>query len=74
MVDMETYAVLRACQLYNLPLIGLRGILNGAEEQRHISQRIEFLKIIDRNLADALDIVLAELANGHPLVRAQVFT
>jgi adenosylhomocysteine nucleosidase len=73
MVDMETYAVLRACQFYNLPLIGLRGILNGADEQRHISARIEFLKIIDRNLADALDMVLAELANGHPLLRAQMF-
>jgi adenosylhomocysteine nucleosidase len=29
MVDMETFAVLRTCHAFNLPLIGLRGISDG---------------------------------------------
>ena len=32
MVDMETYAVLRACQRFGLPLISLRGISDGDRE------------------------------------------
>jgi adenosylhomocysteine nucleosidase len=32
MVEMETFAVLRACQAFSLPLIGLRGISDGKEE------------------------------------------
>src|SRR5690606_5283256 len=34
MVDMETYAVLRACQRFNIPLVALRGISDGREELR----------------------------------------
>ncbi len=32
MVDMETFACLRACQLFGVPLIGLRGISDGAAD------------------------------------------
>ena len=35
MVDMETFAVLRACQFFGVPLIGLRGISDGAAELSH---------------------------------------
>ncbi|RUW52512.1 5'-methylthioadenosine/S-adenosylhomocysteine nucleosidase, partial [Mesorhizobium sp. M8A.F.Ca.ET.021.01.1.1] len=34
MVDMETFACLRACQLFDIPLIGLRGISDGAADLR----------------------------------------
>ena len=32
MVDMETFACLRACQMFGVPLIGLRGISDGTAE------------------------------------------
>ena len=38
MVDMETFAVLRACQLFGLPLIALRGISDGAAELAHVGR------------------------------------
>ena len=37
MVDMETFACLRACQLFGVPLIGLRGISDGAADLRHVN-------------------------------------
>ncbi len=37
MVDMETYAVLRACMRFDIPLIALRGISDGAAELRHVA-------------------------------------
>ncbi|MFH1805313.1 MAG: 5'-methylthioadenosine/S-adenosylhomocysteine nucleosidase [Pseudomonadota bacterium] len=55
MVDMETFAVLRACHKFNLPLIGLRGISDGAAELKHIGDWTEYLHIIDEKLADAVD-------------------
>ena len=48
MVDMETFAILRACQAYQLPLIGLRGISDGVEELQHISGWTEYLHVVDR--------------------------
>lgn len=70
MVDMETYAVLRACQVYNLPLIGLRGISDGVEALRDISDWTRCLPIIDRGLAGALDLLFMALANGQRLHRS----
>jgi adenosylhomocysteine nucleosidase len=64
MVDMETFAVLRACQLYNLPLIGLRGISDGVVELQHISGWTEYLHIIDKKLSDAIDSLFAALEDG----------
>jgi adenosylhomocysteine nucleosidase len=64
MVDMETFAVLRACQLYNLPLIGLRGISDGVVELQHISGWTEYLHIIDKKLSDAVDSLFAALEDG----------
>src|SRR5215217_4375532 len=37
MVDMETYAVLRACQSFGVPLLALRGISDGADDLAHVS-------------------------------------
>lgn len=58
MVDMETYAHLRACQLFNVPLIGLRGISDGAGDLLHIDDWTEYLHIVDNNLSSAVDLVM----------------
>ena len=41
MVDMETYAVLRACMQFDVPLIGLRGISDGAADLHQLPRRSE---------------------------------
>ena len=64
MVDMETYAVLRACQLFGVPLIGLRGISDGASELKHVGDWTEYLHVIDEKLAQAVDRLVAALENG----------
>lgn len=64
MVDMETFAVLRACQTYNLPLIGLRGISDGVEELQHISGWTEYLHIVDRKLSYGVDSLFTALEDG----------
>ncbi|MER9319714.1 5'-methylthioadenosine/S-adenosylhomocysteine nucleosidase [Mesorhizobium sp. M0659] len=62
MVDMETFACLRACQLFDIPLIGLRGISDGAADLRHVGDWTEYLHVIDEKLADA--VVRLEQAIG----------
>ncbi|WP_224544241.1 5'-methylthioadenosine/S-adenosylhomocysteine nucleosidase [Mesorhizobium sp. CA16] len=66
MVDMETFACLRACQLFGLPLIGLRGISDGAADLRHVNDWTEYLHVIDEKLAAA--VVLLEQAIGGGLL------
>jgi len=55
MVDMETYAVLRACERFGVPLVGLRGISDGAEELRHYDGWAALLPALDGHLAAAVD-------------------
>ncbi|HEY4201964.1 MAG TPA: 5'-methylthioadenosine/S-adenosylhomocysteine nucleosidase [Devosiaceae bacterium] len=55
MVDMETFAVLRACQFFGVPLIALRGISDGDEELGHIDGWTQYLHIVDEKLASAVD-------------------
>ncbi|MFD9901650.1 5'-methylthioadenosine/S-adenosylhomocysteine nucleosidase [Mesorhizobium sp. UC22_110] len=64
MVDMETFAVLRACQLFSLPLIALRGISDGAAELKHVGDWTEYLHVIDEKLAAAVGLLAASLAAG----------
>lgn len=54
MVEMETYAVLRACMAFGIPLVGLRGISDGRAEVSHIGDWTEYLHVIDRKLAQAV--------------------
>ncbi len=56
MVDMETYAVLRACQRFNVPLVALRGISDGREELRKLDDWTHYLHVVDENLAAAVDL------------------
>lgn len=64
MVDMETFAVLRACQLFAVPLIALRGISDGAAELGHVGDWTEYLHIIDEKLAAAVERLSEALATG----------
>lgn len=64
MVDMETYAVLRACQRFRLPLIALRGISDGNEDLRQIEDWTQYLHIIDQKLAHAVDLLEAAVSAG----------
>ena len=62
MVDMETFALLRACTRFGLPLIGLRGISDGKSELTRIEDWTEYLHVIDEKLALAVDALLSQLA------------
>jgi adenosylhomocysteine nucleosidase len=59
MVDMETFAVLRACQSFGVPLLALRGISDGKAEVSQMADWTQYLHIIDQKLADAVDLVEA---------------
>ena len=55
MVDMETFAVMRAADRFALPLIGLRGISDGAQEVSGFESWTEYLEVIDGRLAEVVD-------------------
>lgn len=61
MVDMESFAVLRACQSFDVPLIVLRGISDGVSELTGISDWTRDLGIIDQKLANAVDLIEAQI-------------
>ena len=67
MVDMETFAVLRACQRFAVPLVGLRGISDGAAELHHYDDWATLLHVIDEKLADAIDRLEAAIKAGAPV-------
>jgi adenosylhomocysteine nucleosidase len=64
MVDMETFAVLRACQRFGVPLVALRGISDGAAELSHVGDWTEYLHVVDEKLAAAVDSLEAAVADG----------
>ncbi|MFL0694992.1 MAG: 5'-methylthioadenosine/S-adenosylhomocysteine nucleosidase [Agrobacterium tumefaciens] len=64
MVDMETFAILRACQSFNIPLIGLRGISDGRHDVNHIDDWTQYLHVIDKKLALAVDGLQTALEDG----------
>ena len=64
MVDMETFACLRACHLFAVPLIALRGISDGAADLRHVGDWTEYLHVIDEKLAAAVERLSEALATG----------
>lgn len=55
MVDMESFAILRACQQFGVPLIGLRGISDGAGELHHYDDWTQLLGHLDIELAGIID-------------------
>lgn len=64
MVDMESYACLRACTRFGVPLVALRGISDGKAELHHVDDWTEYLHVIDEKLATAVDRLGEALAEG----------
>lgn len=62
MVDMETFALMRCCQSYDLPMLAFRGISDGKEELTKISDWTEYLGIIDKKLAHIVDQLKASIS------------
>lgn len=65
MVDMETYAVLRAAQRFGVPMVGLRGISDGRDELRGIQDWTAYLHEIDAKLAAAVAAFARDVEAGH---------
>jgi len=57
MVDMESFAHLRACQRFDIELIALRGISDGTDTLEHINDWTQYLHIIDEKLTSAVDVL-----------------
>ncbi len=64
MVDMESYACLRACMRFRVPLVVLRGISDGKAELHHVNDWTEYLHVIDEKLAAAVDRLAEAVAEG----------
>lgn len=69
MVEMETFAELRACQAFGVKLVGLRGISDGKAELSHIGDWTEYLHVIDEKLAGAVDRLEAAIADGTVVLK-----
>ncbi|MEP1209986.1 MAG: 5'-methylthioadenosine/S-adenosylhomocysteine nucleosidase [Rhizobiaceae bacterium] len=65
MVDMESWAVMRTCHVFGVPMIGLRGISDGAHPVAEYSDWSRYLAVIDQRLALAVDDVEAALKSGQ---------
>ncbi|GAA4106846.1 5'-methylthioadenosine/S-adenosylhomocysteine nucleosidase [Aminobacter aganoensis] len=65
MVDMETFAVLRACQVFGVPLVGLRGISDGASDISHVDDWTEYLHVVDEKLAHAVQRLGEAISSGE---------
>lgn len=61
MVDMETWALVRAAQGFGVPLIALRGVSDGKAELKALEDWTSTLHHVDENLAAALDALIARL-------------
>lgn len=63
MVDMETFAHLRAAMRFDVPLVGLRGISDGKDDLNHIDDWTEYLHVVDEKLALAVDRLMAAIGS-----------
>jgi len=61
MVDMETWALVRAAQAFGLPLVALRGVSDGRAELKALDDWTSTLHHVDQNLAIALDRLIVVL-------------
>lgn len=57
LVDMETFAVARACQRFGVPMIGLRGVSDGPGTLAGIHSWADMLGLLDERLAAAVDLI-----------------
>ena len=65
MVDMESFAVLRAARRFGVPMVGLRGISDGRNEITGIHDWTEYLHVIDDKLAVALEDFAGHVTAGR---------
>jgi adenosylhomocysteine nucleosidase len=65
LVEMETFAILRACMSFGIPLVGLRGISDGRAEVHHIDDWTEYLHVIDEKLAEAVRALEQAITDGR---------
>lgn len=64
MVDMESFAIMRACQLHDVPMVGLRGISDGKTELKHVNDWTEYLHVVDEKLARAVTHLEQAVTDG----------
>lgn len=57
MVDMETFAVVRAAARFDVPVMGLRGVSDGRTDLTELRHWTDALAEIDLRLAEALDLL-----------------
>jgi adenosylhomocysteine nucleosidase len=61
MVDMETWALVRAAQTFDVPLVALRGVSDGRAELKALEDWTSTLHHVDENLAAAWERLVAVL-------------
>lgn len=57
MVDMETFAVVRAAARFGVPVMGLRGVSDGRSDLSALEHWTDALAEVDQALAQALDLL-----------------
>ncbi|HWQ87314.1 5'-methylthioadenosine/S-adenosylhomocysteine nucleosidase [Brevundimonas sp.] len=57
MVDMETFAVVRAAARFRMPVMGLRGVSDGRSDLSALQHWTDALAEVDQALAQALDLL-----------------
>ena len=67
MADMETFAVLRACERFGVPMLGLRGISDGLDDLGAMGDWTDRLDLIDTRLAEAVDVLIAHVSGAAEL-------
>ncbi|GHA12399.1 5'-methylthioadenosine/S-adenosylhomocysteine nucleosidase [Devosia pacifica] len=65
MVDMETFAVVRACDSFGVPVIAVRGISDGAEELHQYEDWTRYLHVVDERLANVVDRIEEAYKEGR---------
>ena len=65
MVDMESFAVLRAARRSGVPMIGLRGISDGKNDLTGLHDWREYLHLIDEKLAAAVEAFVGHVVAGR---------
>lgn len=57
LVDMETFAIVRACQHFAVPVIGMRGVSDGPGTLNGIDDWTGMLGLLDERLAAMIDLI-----------------
>lgn len=65
MVDMESFALTRACQHFEVPIIIIRGISDGRDDLNHIDDWTRYLHIIDAKIASAVQTLEQQIRHGQ---------